>query len=163
MKNIPTFEEFVNESFNYGLYEGHMANLDILAQEAKDFADFEKTAYKEYPQLKKNKDVEEWLKLIYDQAVNEVAEELPGAVHMKLGPKQGRVVISGINTEKYQTDIISAVMAIDNAARLDFFAKTNKIVGVIAVSKLKDIKKALLNIDKSLEAEIKKKPTLTKI
>jgi ribosomal protein S9 len=99
----------------------------------------------------------------FEEFINEANEELPGAVHTKLGPKQGRVVISGINTEKYQTDIISAVMAIDSTARLDFFVKTNKIVGVITAARLKDIKKALVNIDKSLEAELKKTATLTKL
>lgn len=71
MKNIPTFEEFVNESQLNRLYEGHMSELIILAQEAKDYADFVKSAMKEYPQLKKEKDLEAWLNSIYDTAVNE--------------------------------------------------------------------------------------------
>lgn len=162
MKNIPTFEEFVNESQLTNLFEEHMSNLDILAQEAKDFQDFIKAAHKEYPQLKKEKDVEKWLKTIYDNVVNE-ADELPGSVHMKLGPKQGRLVVSDISGDPEL--ILNSIRGIDKTARVEYYEKTGKIVGVITVSKLKDIKKNVssFNPPEKANLEIKKKATLTKI
>ncbi len=164
MKKVATFEEFINEGlYLSGIYESSMGDLIILAQEADDYKDFVETAKKEYPEIKKEKHLDTWLKSIYDNAVNEASEDLPGAVHMKLGPKQARAVISGDKVEEYKEDILSAVAGNDKTARMEFFPKTGKIVGVITQAKLKDIKKSLESIDKSILIEIKKKPTLTKV
>ena len=164
MKKVATFEEFINEGlYLSGIYESNMGNLIVLAQEADDYEDFVETAKKEHPEIKKEKNLDTWLKSIYNSAVNEASEDLPGAVHMKLGPKQARAVISGDAVEEYKEEIFDAVSANDKTARMEFFPKTGKIVGVITQAKLKDIKKSLVSIDKSIDIEIKKKPTLTKL
>ena len=80
-----------------------------------------------------------------------------GLINTALGPKQGRVVISGPSVEKNQDRILAAVLAIDKTGRAEFFAKTGKIVGVIANAALKDLQKELRRIDGSLTAEIKTK------
>jgi hypothetical protein len=82
---------------------------------------------------------------------------IAGLINTALGPKQGRVVISGPSVEKNQDRILAAVLAVDKTGRAEFFAKTGKIVGVIANAALKDLQKELRRIDGSLTAEIKTK------
>jgi hypothetical protein len=53
------------------IYEGYISELHIMAQEAKDFNDFDKAVKKEYPKIAKDKNVETWLKSIYEDAMNE--------------------------------------------------------------------------------------------
>ena len=67
MKHINTFESF--------LYEGFMSSLDLIAQDAKDLADFKKKALRDFPQLKGMDGTDEWLEEIYTQAVKEGLDE----------------------------------------------------------------------------------------
>ena len=56
----------VPESNN--LDEGAMGELDLLAQESKNLADFKKKAIAEFPQIKTMEGYEEWLSMIFDEA-----------------------------------------------------------------------------------------------
>ena len=67
MKHINTFEGF--------LYEGFMSSLDLIAQDAKDLADFKKKALRDFPQLKGMDGTDEWLEEIYSQAIKESVNE----------------------------------------------------------------------------------------
>ena len=67
MKHIRTFDGF--------LYEGFMSSLDLIAQDAKDLADFKKKAIREFPQLKGMDGTDEWLEEIYSQAIKESVNE----------------------------------------------------------------------------------------
>ena len=61
------------------LNESSMSNIDIIAQEAKDFKDFVKEFYNEYKDFPKDRDTIKWLKGVYDnRSTNEA--ELPNAV-----------------------------------------------------------------------------------
>lgn len=80
---------------------------------------------------------------------------LGGAIHTALGPKQSRVVIAGDSVEKNQDKILVAISKIDKDAKVNFFAATKKIVGVIAIKSLSEIKKELAKIDKTITAELK--------
>jgi len=62
----PELLESINEDAN--LYEGLMSELDILAQEARNIADFKKSAKKEYPELNSMEGTDEWLEEIYKQS-----------------------------------------------------------------------------------------------
>jgi hypothetical protein len=77
LRYVKTFESFITsstpellESINddTNLYEGLMSELDILAQEARNIADFKKSAIKEYPELKGMEGTDEWLEEIYKQS-----------------------------------------------------------------------------------------------
>ena len=79
MNYVQTFESFITgpnketellESINQdtNLYEGLMSELDILAQEARNIADFKKSAIKEYPELNNMEGTDEWLEEIYKQS-----------------------------------------------------------------------------------------------
>jgi len=46
--------------------ESSMSNIDIIAQEAKDFKDFVKEFYNEYKDFPKDRDTIKWLKGVYD-------------------------------------------------------------------------------------------------
>ena len=76
---VKTFESFISglntegellESINEdtNLYEGLMSELDILAQEARNLADFKKAAKKAYPDLNSMEGTDEWLEEIYKQS-----------------------------------------------------------------------------------------------
>ena len=78
-----------------------------------------------------------------------------GLINTALGPRQGRLVVSGDSVEKNQEKILDAVRKVDKEARVEFFPKTGKVVGVIATATLKDIQKELRRIDGNITAEIK--------
>jgi hypothetical protein len=80
---------------------------------------------------------------------------MAGLINTALGPKQGRLVISGDSVEKNREKILAAVIKVDKTARVEFFPKTQKIVGIVVTSLLKDIQKELRKIDGTLTAEIK--------
>ena len=68
----PARDVKLNESVN----ESSMSNIDIIAQEAKDFKDFVKEFYNEYKDFPKDRDTIKWLKGVYDnrstsESVNE--------------------------------------------------------------------------------------------
>lgn len=58
MKYIPTFESFLNE--------GYMSELDLLRQESASLAEFIKKAKAEFPHIAKMKDVDKFLKELWD-------------------------------------------------------------------------------------------------
>lgn len=63
----------IKESVN----ESSMSNIDIIAQEAKDFKDFVKEFYNEYKDFPKDRDTIKWLKGVYDnRSTNESVESL---------------------------------------------------------------------------------------
>jgi hypothetical protein len=64
-------KKYLKKKVNESIDEGYISDLHIMAQEAKDFNDFVKAAKKEYPKITKDKNVETWLKSIYDDAMNE--------------------------------------------------------------------------------------------
>jgi predicted DNA binding CopG/RHH family protein len=75
-------------SENNTIYEGTMSEIDLLAKESKNFKDFVKEFKKEYSDLTDAgdaKELEQWLKTVYDAAqmdegVTE-AEEVKKAIH----------------------------------------------------------------------------------
>lgn len=104
-------------------------------------------------QAKKFKSAEEVKGTVYEAIDPESG--MMGLINTALGPRQGRLVVIGNNVEKHQEKILDAIRKIDKDSRVEFFAKTGKIVGVIAATTLKDIQKELRKIDGSLTAEIK--------
>ena len=58
----PARDVKLNESVN----ESSMSNIDIIAQEAKDFKDFVKEFYNEYKDFPKDRNTIKWLKGVYD-------------------------------------------------------------------------------------------------
>jgi len=82
---------------------------------------------------------------------------MAGLINTALGPKQGRLVISGPSVEKNRERIMSALAKVDKTARAEFFPKTGKMVGVIANAALKELQKELRRMDANLTAEIKAK------
>ena len=75
MKHAPNELTLVETDLN----ESSMSNIDIIAQEAKDFKDFVKEFYNEYKDFPKDRDTIKWLKGVYDnRSTNEA--ELPNAV-----------------------------------------------------------------------------------
>lgn len=62
MKNIPTFESFLNKK----IYEGYMSELDIIRQESSDLQDFIKRAKKAFPQIAKMSDSDDFLKELWE-------------------------------------------------------------------------------------------------
>lgn len=66
-QNKPDDAPVVSESYEE-IYEGAMADIDIIAQEAKDFKDFVKQFKKSYEagDLGDEKSLEAWLKTVYD-------------------------------------------------------------------------------------------------
>jgi hypothetical protein len=69
------------------VFEGVMSEIDLLAKEAKTFKDFVKEFKKEYSDLTDAgdiKELEQWLKTVYDSAKNESlseGEEIKKAIH----------------------------------------------------------------------------------
>ena len=59
------------------LLESSMAELDMMAKESKDFKEFIKEVYKEFPNLPKNKNSLKWLEDIYktNESVNEATPD----------------------------------------------------------------------------------------
>ena len=75
MKHAPNELTLVETDLN----ESSMSDIDIIAQEAKDFKDFVKEFYNEYKDFPKDRDTIKWLKGVYDnRSTNEA--ELPNAV-----------------------------------------------------------------------------------
>jgi len=136
MKHIQTFENFLEEGKKKGLWP----NIEAKRKRGEKPA---KPGDEDYP------DEEAW------KAAQESESGLSGAIHTSLGPKQSRVVIAGDSVEQNQDKILAAISKIDKDAKVDFFAATKKIVGVIAIKSLSDIKKELAKIDKSITAELK--------
>ena len=56
----------VNESVT--LDESAMSDIDVMAQESKDFATFAKSVFKEYSDLKKTRESINWLESLYKEA-----------------------------------------------------------------------------------------------
>ena len=57
--------------------------------------------------------------------------------------------------EELNDRIVTAVLKVDKDARVEFFPKTGKMVGVMAIARLKDLQRELRKIRVGLEAEIK--------
>ena len=78
MKHAPNELTLVETDLN----ESSMSNIDIIAQEAKDFKDFVKEFYNEYKDFPKDRDTIKWLKGVYDNrstsesVVNESSVEI---------------------------------------------------------------------------------------
>jgi|688.fasta_scaffold1541431_2 hypothetical protein len=79
LRYVKTFESFISDSISenellesiiedLNLNEGLMSELDILAQEARNLADFKKAAKKAYPDLNSMEGTDEWLEEIYKQS-----------------------------------------------------------------------------------------------
>ena len=79
LRYVKTFESFISDSISenellesiiedLNLNEGLMSELDILAQEARNLADFKKSAKKVYPELNSMEGTDEWLEEIYKQS-----------------------------------------------------------------------------------------------
>jgi len=67
------FIELVISESN-AIFEGAMSEIDLLAKEAKNFKDFVKEFKKEYSDITDagdTKELEKWLKSVYDAAINE--------------------------------------------------------------------------------------------
>ena len=72
--------KMTEESLGIRFNEGVMANLHIMAKDAKDFKDFEKMFYDEYgDKVKKSKGTSDWIKDLYNDTINET-ENLTGGV-----------------------------------------------------------------------------------
>jgi hypothetical protein len=73
--------KYTNESFN----EGAMSDIDILAQESKDFKTFVKAFKKEYSNLDAgdNKELESWLQTVYDSAKSTTESAIAEAKKVK--------------------------------------------------------------------------------
>ena len=80
---------------------------------------------------------------------------MAGLINNMIGLKQGRLVISGDGVEELKDRIVTAVLKVDKDARVEFFPKTGKMVGVMAIARLKDLQRELRKIRVGLEAEIK--------
>ena len=79
LRYVKTFESFIADSIteeelheslvnDLNLNEGLMSELDILAKEARNIADFKKAAKKAYPDLNSMEGTDEWLEEIYKQS-----------------------------------------------------------------------------------------------
>ncbi len=79
LRYVKTFESYISDSISENellesiindldLNEGLMSELDILAQEARNLADFKKNAKKAYPDLNSMEGTDEWLEEIYKQS-----------------------------------------------------------------------------------------------
>ncbi len=79
--HIPKFDEFVNESQYMTTLEESMSDIDILAQEAKNFKDFVKQFKTEYADIASagtEKELETFLKAVYDNSSkNNESKETP--------------------------------------------------------------------------------------
>jgi hypothetical protein len=174
VKHIPTFESFINES---SLNEWKKAKAEDLVHDMKVkitrgrhagvtgiIHDFQLTDGGEL--------VDDQIDVLVDRpgkpfaylGIDDIMVEaidpesgMMGLINTALGPRQGRLVVIGDNVEKHQEKILDAIRKIDKDSRVEFFAKTGKIVGVIAATTLKDLQKELRRIDSSLMAEIKAK------
>jgi len=62
-------------SENNTIYESVMSEIDLLAKEAKNFKDFVKEFKKEFGEAGDPKELDAWLKSIYDSAKNESMNE----------------------------------------------------------------------------------------
>lgn len=91
--------------------------------------------------------------------LNEAGDQesgMAGLINNAIGPKEARVVISSANSVEKWVDRIQAALArVDRGARMEFFPKTGKMVGVMAMARLKDLQRELKRIDAGLTAEIK--------
>lgn len=68
MKHIHTFESFVNENLNQ-VFEGAMSDIDVLAQESKNEAEFIKKFMAEYgDKVKDNIETKKWLGELFADA-----------------------------------------------------------------------------------------------
>jgi len=79
LRYVKTFESFLADSISeedlfeslkneIELNEGLMSELDIIAQESRNLADFKKAAKKAYPDLNSMEGTDEWLEEIYKQS-----------------------------------------------------------------------------------------------
>jgi len=181
MKHIPTFEEFVINENKADDYK----NPDLLAKEiakknsylkkldgkaktdeiihlAKDMMQMAGiksviignllNQHEDFvPELLSN--VEDYLKESVDE--NDEDSGMPRSTTTSLGPKMGRLVISGSSVEKNKEKIMSGIAKVDSSAKVDYYPATGKIVGTFAISTFKDIQKVLRGIDANISAEIK--------
>ena len=72
------------------LAESAMSELDIMANEARDFRDFTKEVYKEYPTIPKNSATVKWLEDIYKNRTNESINE--GGDRYNIVDNNGKVI-----------------------------------------------------------------------
>ena len=92
----------------------------------------------------------------FDEFINESGDpKFVGAVHTILGPKQGRLVVSGDTVKTHKEKILTAIRKVEPTAKAEFYEATGKIVGVIAQANLRPIQKEIERIDKKVVAEIK--------
>ena len=81
---------------------------------------------------------------------------MSGSVVTTIGYLQGKLVVSGDSVEKHQERILDAIRKIDKTARVDFYPKTGKVVGIVTVNLLKEFQKEFRKIDGNIKSEIKK-------
>ena len=169
MKHIPTFDEFVNENLMPNQIE--QAAKDLAYSMANhtspdkdgNFSDEQiRKAFKFFPNLKyaRGKQIEDIVKraqeILSESKVNENDDpKFVGAVHTILGPKQARLVVSGDTVKTHKEKILTVIRKVDPTAKAEFYEATGKIVGIIAQSNLRPIKKEIEKIDKKIVAEIK--------
>lgn len=96
----------------------------------------------------------------FNHFINEMMDSddngMAGSISSAMGLVQGRLVVSGDPVEKYQERILDAIRKLDKTARVEFYPKTGKVVGVVTVKMLKDFQKEFRKIDGNIKAEIKK-------
>lgn len=73
----------------------------------------------------------------------------------QLGLRKERVVIEGPNVVNTKEEILANCVKHDPEAKLEFYPKTGKIVGVMAKVKIEFVKRDLKQIDKSARIIIK--------
>ena len=156
-----------NESFN----EGAMADIDILAQEAKDFKSFVKAFKKEYSNLDAgdNKELESWLKTVYDSAKENMDESRHVLRDLPIVDWQ-RKQFDGLNDmyNKYLVNYANSKgdeggKMTPNALNYKYGKEITSALGLDKSAKFADIATALIkaglikeNMDESVIAEAKK-------
>jgi hypothetical protein len=81
---------------------------------------------------------------------------LAGSTSSAMGVVQGKIVISGDTVDKFQDRILDAIRKLDKTARVEYYPKTGKIVGIVTVKMLKDFQKEFRKLDGNIKSEIKK-------
>ena len=81
---------------------------------------------------------------------------LAGSTSSAMGLVQGKIVISGDTVEKFQERILDAIRKLDKTARVEYYPKTGKVVGIVTVKMLKEFQKEFRKLDGNIKSEIKK-------
>lgn len=75
---IPKFKNYITEDTKLVITEGVMSNINTMANDAKNYTDFEKEFFAEYghkKEFKKTPNFVKWLKSMYADIVNESVTE----------------------------------------------------------------------------------------